>query len=92
MYTLSLKFKRELKVILEYIAKDKISAMHNFRKELNIQIDNLPNFPYKCRKSYYDESEDTRDMIYNSYVIVYKIYKDHIIIVSIFNQNLPDIT
>jgi len=65
----SLQYKSELKVILENIAQDKISAMQRFRKKLNIQINNIPNMPYKYRKSIYFEEENTRDMIYKGYTI-----------------------
>ncbi len=85
----SYQYKNALKVILENIAKDKISAMQKFRKELNIQINNIPNMPYKYRKSIYFEEENTRDMIYKGYTIVYEIFDNYIEIQMIFNQNLP---
>jgi len=83
------QYKSELKIILENIAKDKISAMQRFRKELNIQIKNIPNMPYKYRKSTYFEEENTRDMIYKGYTIVYEIFNNYVEIQMIFNQNLP---
>jgi len=82
-------FKIELKNILQNIAKDKISAMQKFRKELNNQLNNIPNMPYKYRKSYYYNDENIRDMIFKGYTIIYKIYDKHILIVEIFNNNLP---
>jgi plasmid stabilization system protein ParE len=74
---------------LEYIAKDKVSAMIKFRRELNIHIDDLASMPYKYRKSYYHSDENVRDMVFRGYTIIYKIYDDYIQIVEIFNQNLP---
>ena len=82
-------FKIQLQNILEHIAKDKIIAMQNFRKELNILINDLPNIPYKYRKSYYCDDEKVRDMIYKGYTVIYKIYDDYILMVEIFNHNLP---
>jgi len=43
------KYQEELKKILDFIAKDKINAMINFRKELNQSLKLLKNFPYKNR-------------------------------------------
>ena len=46
--------------------------------------------PKKYRKSYYYHNDDnTRDMIFKGYTIIYKIYDDYINIIEIFNQNLP---
>ena len=68
------RYKNNLFQILEYIARDKISASENFRDELDDIIDNLSNSPYKYRKSKYFDDENIRDMIYKGYTIVYKIY------------------
>ena len=46
---------------------------------------------YKYRKSYYFNSEGIRDMVFNSYTIVYEIFDNRIEIQMIFNQNLPNI-
>jgi len=45
--------------------------------------------PYKYKKSYYHEDENIRDMVFKGYTIIYKIYDNHILIVEIFNKNLP---
>lgn len=85
------QFKYELKHILEYIVKDKITAMKTFRKELDLQINDLINFLKKYRKSIYTDNQNIRDMVFKGYTIIYKIYKNEIVILTIFNQNLPDI-
>ena len=82
-------YKIQLQNILENIAKDKISAMKKFRKGLNQHINNLPEMPYKHRQSYYHDDERVRDMVYKGYTIIYKIYDEYILIVEIFNHNLP---
>ena len=89
----SITYQNELKEILKYIAKDKINASKNFRKNLNIQIKNLVNFPYKYRQSIYFDNEDIRDMIFQGYTIIYEVNLENqqIEILSIFNQNKPDI-
>jgi len=83
------KFKQNFQTILEYIAKDKITASKKFKKELFKQIKNIPNFPYKYRKSFYFEDENVRDIIFKGYTIVYEVNidKELVIVLDIFNQN-----
>ena len=85
------KFEINFNLILEYITKDKLSASKKFRKDLFRQIKNLPNYPYKYRKSFYFNDENIRDMIFKKYTIVYEIDPDNntIMILNIFNQNKP---
>ena len=85
------EYQKELLAILKYIAKDKITASRKFKKDLNVQIDKLPKFPYKYRQSFYFENENIRDMIFKTYTINYEIdlNKNTIFIFSIFNQNKP---
>ena len=85
------KFEINFNIIFEYIAKDKLSASKKFKKELFEQIKNLPNFPYKFRKSYYFDDEKVRDMIFKGYTIVYEVNLDDnmIIILNIFQKNKP---
>lgn len=42
-------YKTQLLRILKHIAKDKISASEKFHTDLEQQINNLTNSPYKCR-------------------------------------------
>ncbi len=81
-------YKTQLMQILKYIAKDNTKASKNFENKLNLQIENLIHFPYKCRQSYYDKDKNVRDMIYKGYTIIYEIdiSNDTIIIINIFNQ------
>ena len=83
------EYQTELIAILKYIAKDKITASRKFKKDLNIQISKIPEFPYKYRESFYFEDENIRDMTFKSYTINYEIdlNKNTIFILSIFNQN-----
>ncbi len=53
------KYTLNLFVILQYIAKDKISASRNFKNELDKKINNLVNFPYKNRPSIYFDNAIT---------------------------------
>jgi len=85
------EYQKELLIILKYIAKDKITASRKFKQDLNIQINQIPNFPYKYRPSFYFDDESVRDMIFKTYTINYEIdlNKNTILILSIFNKNKP---
>jgi len=81
------KYLINLQIILEYIAKDKLSASKKFYQKLEKQIKDLSNFPYKYRKSIYFNDKNIRDMIFEGYTIIYEIKNDKIIVLNIFNQN-----
>lgn len=85
------KFEINFNIIFEYIAKDKLSASKRFKKELFAQIKNLPNFPYKFKKSYYFDDEKVRDMTFKGYTIIYEVDLNNncIIILNIFQKNKP---
>ena len=87
----STRYKNDLFQILEYIAQDKLSASENFLAELDLLINNLPNFPFKCSRSKYFDNENMRDMIYKGYTIVYRVNKSEnsIEIIRIFHKNQP---
>ncbi len=87
-------FKNQFKDIVFYIAKDKKETAKHFKNQLNITIENLVNFPYKYRQSYYYQDENIRDMTFMGYSIIYRIniVREIIEILEIFNQNLPEIT
>jgi len=86
---LSDEFQISFENIFKYISKDKLLAAKEFKKNLFIKIKELPNFPYKYRKSIYFEDDNIRDMIFKGYTIVYKVdsSKKLIVILDIFNQN-----
>lgn len=85
------KFETNFNLILEFIAKDKLSASKKFKKDLFEQIKNIPNFPFKFRKSIYFDDIALRDMTFKGYTITYEIDSDRnqIIILNIFNKNKP---
>jgi plasmid stabilization system protein ParE len=82
-------YKTQLLTILKHISENKISASENFHNELNEQIENLIHFPLKCRQSFYSNDKNVRDMIFKKYTIQFKIYKNKISILKIFNKNKP---
>jgi len=87
----SSRYKNNLFQILDFIVQDKVSASENFLNELDKLINNLPNFPFKFRKSEYFDNENIRDMIYKGYTIIYRVNKakNVIDIVRIFHKNKP---
>ena len=82
-------YKTQLLNILRHIAKDKIHASEQFHSDLDEQIDNLICSPFKCRQSFYSDDENVRDMVFMKYIIQFKIYKNKISILKIFNKNKP---
>jgi len=85
----STRFKIHLKTIAFFIKKDNRNASIRFVKELKLQINQLIDMPKKYQQSKYYDDETIRDMVFKGYTIIYKIYSDKIIILEIFNQNLP---
>jgi len=87
-----IKFEINFNHILEFIAKDKISASKKFRKDLFEKIKDISNNPYKYRKSFYFNDDNLRDMTFKKYTIVYEIHlnKNLITILNIFNRNKPN--
>ena len=82
-------YKTQLLRILKHIAQDKVSASEAFYNDLDKQIENLTNFPFKNRQSFYSNDENVRDMVFMKYTIQYKIYENKITILKIFNKNKP---
>ena len=77
-------FSKSLDDILDYIAKDSLSRAIKFNQHLHRQIENIPDMPYKYRKSYYYNNEEIRDMIFKGYTVPYMINKENIAILDIF--------
>ena len=89
----SKQFKDELRTIAFYIRKDKLSASLSFVTNLKKRIKHLVEFPCQYKKSIYFDNEEIRDMVYMGYTIVYEVNKEKntLELLSIFNQNLPDL-
>ena len=69
-------FSLALDNILDYIARDGVNYAIKFNRKLEKAINNIPNFPYKSRKSWYHDDEDIRDCIFKGYTIPYLIDND----------------
>lgn len=66
-------FKEKLNHQIEYIARDKPRAARKFKTDILQRIKQIPQMPYKNRKSIYFDRDDIRDLIYKGYMVVYKI-------------------
>jgi len=88
----SKRFRVKLEIIFDYIAKDKLLAAKKFKKELFQKIEDIPNFPYKYRKSFYFDDDNIRDMIFKKYTIVYEVdlESNQILILDVFNRDRLD--
>ncbi len=89
----SKQFKDELKAIAYYIRRDNVAASVAFVQTLKKKIKLLAGSPYQYRKSIYFNHDNIRDMVYKGYTIVYEIDSEEkrLELLSIFNQNLPDL-
>lgn len=78
---------KDLENIYHFIVtNDSSSKAANFLNQLKDTIKTLEYMPTRCRKSYYDSSKNTRDLIYKGYTIVFKINNSNVHILSIFRQ------
>lgn len=76
-----------LEILLRYIANENgITRARSFNSQINKVVKNIPNFPYKYRKSYYYDDENIRDCIFKGYTLPYLIDKEkqQIVILDIF--------
>jgi len=75
-----------LKVMILFISKDSKNRAIEFKSQLDKQINNLVNFPYKFIQSKNHEDENVRDMVFKGYTITYFIEneKDRISILDIY--------
>lgn len=86
MIILTTRFKKEVKGVLSFIAKDSKTRANNFYDELLAKLSNIPNHPLAYPK--YKDNEFIRKLIYKKYVIPFEILKDDIYILGIFKKNL----
>jgi len=67
------QFKLSLQEISKYIARDKVDASMNFKKELKKKIELIVENPEMYRASIYHDNENYRDLIHQGYTTIYKI-------------------
>jgi len=67
------QFFEELEKIIDFIAQDSFDRAKKFKNSMDIKVNDLPNFPYKCRQSLKSNDKNVRDLIFMGYVIPYRI-------------------
>jgi len=85
----STRYEIELNAILDFIGKDSPRNALNFAKKLEAKINDLPHFPYKCRQSQKSDDIDIRELIWEGYIIPYRVdsAKEMIVVLGIFGEN-----
>jgi len=85
----TIRFLEELEDILFFIAKDSIAIAFKFQDKIEVELQNLSHFPYRCRRSTKSNDEDIGDLVFHGYVIPYRIniLKKQIEIIGIFSEN-----
>ena len=80
--------KRFYKDLLEIESKTYMNFYKKLKKDIDIKIENLKFMPrtHKSLIYYKDKYGEYRRIVSGKYIIIYKIVKDEIIILRIFNQ------
>ncbi|WP_428024739.1 type II toxin-antitoxin system RelE/ParE family toxin [Arcobacter sp.] len=80
-----INYLQKLQSVMEFIAQDSVNQAIKFQVELDEIIDDIPNMPFKCRKSIYFDDNNIRDLIFKGYIVPYKIdtSKNQMIIIGI---------
>ena len=81
------RYLLELEVILDFIAEDNLNRALEFSDKLNKQVLDLDNMPYKNRATSKLKDSSIRELVFHGYVIPYRINKQQIEIIGIFNAN-----
>lgn len=83
------RFNDELFAIYLFIAEDSITQADLFISKLKTTIEKIPLMPYRHRQSLKSNDQEVRDLIYEGYVVVYRIVKNdkRIDIIGIFSEN-----
>ena len=79
----SLSARRELSLIREYIAADAPDVAVQFVTALAATTRRLAVFPLLGRRVPEFDRDDVRELIFRRYRIVYRIYDDRVVVVSV---------
>lgn len=65
-----------------------VGTSYRYEIELNSILD-LPHFPYKCRQSQKSTDINIRELVFEGYIIPYRVdaLKEKIVILGIFSEN-----
>lgn len=67
------EFRDKLNAQVDFIAKDKPSAARKFKNDIIKKIKDIPDMPYKNKKSIFFDRDDVRDLVFKGYIIIYKV-------------------
>jgi plasmid stabilization system protein ParE len=83
------RFNDELFEIYLFIATDSINYADLFISNLKTTIEKIPPMPYRHRQSLKSDDKEVRDLVYEGYVIVYRIVQSdkRVDIIGIFSEN-----
>ena len=59
-----INYLQKLQSIMEFIAQDSLNQAIKFQVDLDEIIDDIPNMPFKYRKSIYFNDNNIRDLIF----------------------------
>ena len=76
----------DLKLIYDYISNDAETYAPVFISEMIERIEQIPDFPEMGRKVPEKDNDKIREILFNSYRVIYKISPTRIEIVSIVHQ------
>ncbi len=83
------RFRAELNEILDIMTvEDSISRAKSFQSDIMKELQILKINPFHCSKSINFDNENTRDFIYNGYVMPYYTRNDTIYILDIFKSDI----
>ncbi len=71
-------FLKRLENQIEYISLDSPKRARKFKNDLLNRIKEIPDNPYKYRKSIYFENQNIRDLIFKGYTVVFRINENQI--------------
>ena len=85
----SYRYEIELNSILDFIGENNPRNALIFARKLEAKINDLPHFPYKCRQSQKSTDRNIRELIFEGYIIPYRVdaLKEKIVILGIFSEN-----
>jgi len=85
----SKRYEVELNTILDFIGENNPKNALNFARKLEAKINDLSHFPYKCRQTQDSTDTNTRELIFEGYMIPYRVdtLKENIVILGIFSEN-----
>ena len=84
------EFLNDLDKIIMFIAQDSPKKAAKLADDLIVKISDIPNRPYSFRKNPKLNRKDTRDLVFKGYNFPFRVSKEYIKFIYIFNRNIND--